>query len=228
MLRLNLQNAHQIMAITREKLLKYSKIFRKHIPGDSLHEVHQAMDGVEELCELLKVKETAPYGMPAPVERAFEANEAAASASKSPKQQQVAEEPTPKVVRIPSGSLPPLMLYETSPRHAPITDAQSRKEFVKTLQMEKSIEAAVKHESSSPTTPENSNENSRKSNYEIPDTGITRTAAKIIGNRKELEMHEFFSSKRNSECEEHPDEGHANSLPNTDPPGDRDPSPNDD
>lgn len=215
------------MAITREKLLKYSKIFRKHIPGDSLHEMHQAMDGVEELCELLKVKEIAPYSLPAPVERAFEANEAAASASNSSKPKQVAVEPTPKVVRIPSGSLPPLLLYETSPRHAPITDAQSRKEFVKTLQMEKSIEAAAKYESSSPTSPE-SNENSRKSNYEIPDTGITRTAAKIIGNRKELEMHEFFSSKRISECEENPDESHANSLPKIDPAGDREPSPNDD
>lgn len=37
------------MSITRSKLIKYLAVFRKHIPGDTTHELHQAMDGIEEV-----------------------------------------------------------------------------------------------------------------------------------------------------------------------------------
>lgn len=48
-LKLQLQNAHTVMTITRLKLMQYLAVFRKHIPGDSLHELHQTMDGIEEV-----------------------------------------------------------------------------------------------------------------------------------------------------------------------------------
>lgn len=37
------------MTISRLKLIQYLGIFRKHIPGDSTHELHQTMDGIEEV-----------------------------------------------------------------------------------------------------------------------------------------------------------------------------------
>lgn len=49
MLKLQLQNAHTVMTISRLKLMQYLAVFRKHIPGDSLHELHQTMDGIEEV-----------------------------------------------------------------------------------------------------------------------------------------------------------------------------------
>lgn len=48
-LKIQLQNAHTVMTITRLKLIKYLAVFRKHIPGDSTHELHQTMDGIEEV-----------------------------------------------------------------------------------------------------------------------------------------------------------------------------------
>lgn len=49
MLKIQLQNAHTVMTIARFKLIKYLAVFRKHIPGDSTHELHQTMDGIEEV-----------------------------------------------------------------------------------------------------------------------------------------------------------------------------------
>lgn len=37
------------MTISRLKLIQYLAVFRKHIPGDSTHELHQTMDGIEEV-----------------------------------------------------------------------------------------------------------------------------------------------------------------------------------
>lgn len=54
MLKIQLQNAHTVMTIARFKLIKYLAVFRKHIPGDSTHELHQTMDGIEEVNTLQK------------------------------------------------------------------------------------------------------------------------------------------------------------------------------
>lgn len=48
-MRIQLQNTQTVMTIARYKLMQYLSVFRKHIPGDSLHELHQAMDGIEEV-----------------------------------------------------------------------------------------------------------------------------------------------------------------------------------
>ena len=49
MLRIQLDNAQTVMSLSRLKLLNYLKILRKHIPGNSVDEIHQAMDGIEEV-----------------------------------------------------------------------------------------------------------------------------------------------------------------------------------
>lgn len=54
-LRIQLQNAHTVMTITRLKLMQYLAVFRKHIPGDSTHELHQTMDGIEEVSKNVKI-----------------------------------------------------------------------------------------------------------------------------------------------------------------------------
>lgn len=53
MLRIQLDNAQAVMSISRLKLLNYLKILRKHIPGNSTDEIHQAMDGIEEVLMVL-------------------------------------------------------------------------------------------------------------------------------------------------------------------------------
>lgn len=58
-LKIQLQNAHTVMTITRLKLIQYLAVFRKHIPGDSTHELHQTMDGIEEVkCRCKRFYET--------------------------------------------------------------------------------------------------------------------------------------------------------------------------
>lgn len=48
-LRIQLENVQTVMSISRLKLLNYLKILRKNIPGNSTDEIHQAMDGIEEV-----------------------------------------------------------------------------------------------------------------------------------------------------------------------------------
>lgn len=48
-LKMQLHNAQTIMAVGRLKLMQYLAVLRKYIPGDSIHELHQTMDGIEEV-----------------------------------------------------------------------------------------------------------------------------------------------------------------------------------
>lgn len=231
--------------------MQYLAVFRKHIPGDSLHELHQTMDGIEEvwqttitfpqilfkivfvsfqLCELLKIKQNLPYNLPAPVEPALEANEGAASYGKhQEKRQAAAVEQTPNVVKIPAGSVPPLQVAQTIPHRAHISDAQVKREFVRTIQLEnQNFEIQARNEDVIlPTTSARAETpNGSKARYEIPDDYITRTAAKIIGNRKELEMREFLASKKAHAASVN-ESNDSSPVPIVDPSGERQPSPND-
>lgn len=38
------------MSITKLKLQQYLKILRKNIPGNSVDDIHQSLDGIEEVC----------------------------------------------------------------------------------------------------------------------------------------------------------------------------------
>lgn len=186
-----------------------------------------------QLCELLKIKQNLPYDLPAPVEPALEANEAAASSSKHHGRRDSATvDPTPNVVKIPAGSVPPLQLVTSIPRRTQITDAQVKREFVRTIQLEnQNFEIQPRSHDVILSTASNAETMAagNKARYEIPDDCITRTAAKILGNRKELEMHEFLATKNNKGNASLAHNGiDSRAMPIVDPSGERRQSPNDD
>lgn len=188
------------------------------------------------MCELLKIKQNLPYNLPAPVEPALEANEGAASYSKKQDKRATAvADLTPNVVRIPVGSVPPLQLSTAIQRKMQITGAQAKREFVRTIQLEnENFVVQTRKEDAvmqRPPSAESSNGDKGaafKARYEIPDDYITRTAAKIIGNRKELEMHEFLPSKRvQGNASTRPERNDAKTMPSINPSGERRTSPTD-
>lgn len=79
-LKLELQHTYNLMSVTRLNLMKYVSILRRNIPENAVDELHQAMDGIEELCSLLKPKTPYVFKIPTPetefdIEPAMEANE---------------------------------------------------------------------------------------------------------------------------------------------------------
>lgn len=89
-LKMELQDSYNIMAVSRLKLFQYVNTLRKYIPGNQVDELHQTLDGIEELCSLLKPKHQYLFNISAPVDPAFEADdedtlEAGAMATTSPR-----------------------------------------------------------------------------------------------------------------------------------------------
>lgn len=74
-LKMELQDSYNIMAVSRIKLLQYVSTLRKYIPGNQVDEIHQTLDGIEELCSLLKPKHQYLFNVAAPVDPAFEADD---------------------------------------------------------------------------------------------------------------------------------------------------------
>lgn len=74
-LKMELQDSYNIMAVSRIKLLQYLGTLRKYIPGNQVDELHQTLDGIEELCSLLKPKHQYLFNVSAPVDPAFEADD---------------------------------------------------------------------------------------------------------------------------------------------------------
>lgn len=74
-LKMELQDSYNIMAVSRIKLLQYLTVLRKYIPGNQVDELHQSLDGIEELCSLLKPKHQYLFNVAAPVDPAFEADD---------------------------------------------------------------------------------------------------------------------------------------------------------
>jgi len=74
-LKMELQDSYSIMSVSRIKLLQYLSILRKYIPGNQVDELHQTLDGLEELCSLLKPKYQYLLDDGAPIEAAFEADD---------------------------------------------------------------------------------------------------------------------------------------------------------
>lgn len=187
---------------------------------------------VLQLCELLKIKQTLSYSLPAPVEPAFEANEAAAIVSKQenhiPQKKQM-EEPTPKLVKVPVGSLPPLQITASVPRKSNVSTAEAKREFVRTLKQEnQSFEIQAKDDGfvlNSDDIILPANDSNTKARYEIPDVSLSRKAARILGNRKEVEMHEFLASKKVGHSSEAEGAASSSVAPIIDPPGERQSSP---
>lgn len=74
-MKMKLHDSYNIMSVSRMKLLQYLSILRKHIPGNQIDELHQTLDGIEELCSLLKPKHPYLFNEAAPVDPAFEADD---------------------------------------------------------------------------------------------------------------------------------------------------------
>ncbi|XP_037030686.1 TBC1 domain family member 5 [Bradysia coprophila] len=190
-LRIQLDNAQAVMSISRLKLLNYLKVLRKHLPGNSTDEVHQAMDGIEELCSLLKTESKPPYVKPLPVERAFEANEAA---SKQKQNEQKDSVPSKR------SSMSDTMTDRNVTEDKRLSTKSSR-----TQSTCQSIDASI-----------DDVERVRKSRYEIPDNQLSRKAVNILAGKKEVEMLEFYTGDEDkSECDD------RKLVPNIDPSGDR-------
>lgn len=76
-LKMELQDSYNVMSVSRIKLLQYLSILRKYIPGNQVDELHQTLDGIEELCSLLKPKHQYLFNNneSAPIDAAFEADD---------------------------------------------------------------------------------------------------------------------------------------------------------
>lgn len=74
-IKMELQDSYNIMTVSRMKLLQYLTVLRKYIPGNQVDELHQTLDGIEELCSLLKPKNQDLFTVAAPVDPAFEADD---------------------------------------------------------------------------------------------------------------------------------------------------------
>lgn len=55
-LRMELQDSHNVIDITRIKLLQYLTVLRKHFPESQIDELHQTLDGIEELAVWLQMQ----------------------------------------------------------------------------------------------------------------------------------------------------------------------------
>ncbi|EAT41116.1 AAEL007211-PA [Aedes aegypti] len=76
LLKLELQEAYNIMSVSRKKLLQYLQVLRRHTqPGNPTGRVQQTLEGIEEICSLLKPRYDTVFRAPAPIDTATEANE---------------------------------------------------------------------------------------------------------------------------------------------------------
>lgn len=178
---------------------------------------------------MLKIKEKYPYTLPTPVEAALEANEAAIMPNRKnidkkaikPNQirmkfqHQQSDESMPKLVRVPAGTLPP---FEISPTKR-INSNHMDKSKIFHIESEHFEYIGKEDCEAIPQTV-------TKVRYEIPESRLSRTASLILGNRKELEMHEFSSPslRANEDATECNDTNRRNpTIPEIDPSGDRQP-----
>lgn len=185
---------------------------------------------------MLRIKEKVPYTVPTPVEAALEANEAALTTNRKTTKNRnestdqplhtkngsnVHDDSPPKLVRVPIGSLPPI---QVSPTRKKTNSVMKSSQQSKVHPFEVWCDDYVYVDKVDPDS--NSNALMRV-RYEIPESSLSRTATLILGNRKELEMHEFSSSKHNVHHHIVDGDGtntsrrHSTALPEIDPSGDR-------
>lgn len=76
-LKMELQDSYNVMSVTRLKLVQYLSVLRRYIPGNQIDELHQTLDGIEELCSLLKPKHQFLFNTitAVPIDPAFEADD---------------------------------------------------------------------------------------------------------------------------------------------------------
>lgn len=192
---------------------------------------------------MLRIKTNVPYAPPAPVERAFEVSEPPTDVS-SPSLARNQFQPVIKATTIQPVS-------KSISRKVHNTEHQSKKNFVEALQRsDNEFEIVVNDDGIVDTLPANLQLRSspdssdtdttnvptygiagRRSRYEIPDDHLmSRKATKILGDRKEVEMHEFRRKRSTSSSSleltgDVSRRSHSRdflSVPDVDPSGDRD------
>lgn len=181
----------------------------------------------------MKVKQNYTFSLPTPVEPAFEANEAAVHQNQSTSMHfNDNDNETPKLVKVPVGTIPPLQIIASIPRTNNNRDTVIRREFVQKLKNDnQNFEIQAKDDGFIMRSNDDCNEQKRllmlkcdlddaTPRYEIPDMNLSQTAVRILGNRKELEMHEF-SSKRLAAVSPVTDSKRKLKMPIIDPSGER-------
>ncbi|XP_035775583.1 TBC1 domain family member 5-like [Anopheles albimanus] len=161
LLRIELQNAYNIMSVGRAKLLQYLTVLRRHVRPSNPHgEVQQSLEGIEEICSLLKPRYDTVFRVPAPIDAATEANEDPQHRSSVLKVSDSTESSGSSQTTIQRTQTPPNSLN---------------------LQRSYNYDLDCRRNSASqPIT-----------QYEIPEDRYSKLATKKLANRKEVEMNVF-------------------------------------
>ncbi|XP_050068905.1 TBC1 domain family member 5 [Anopheles maculipalpis] len=163
LLRIELQNAYNIMSVGRAKLLQYLTVLRRNIrPTNPQGELQQSLEGIEEICSLLKPRYDTVFRVPAPIDAATEANE---------EEPQKARKPLPGSAK----------LISEQP-HA--NNIQRTQTPPSSLNLTRSYNYDL-------DCRRNSASQSSGTQYEIPEDRYSKLATKKLANRKEVEMNVF-------------------------------------
>ncbi|XP_049301538.1 TBC1 domain family member 5 [Anopheles funestus] len=165
LLRIELQNAYNIMSVGRAKLLQYLTVLRRNIrPTNPQGELQQSLEGIEEICSLLKPRYDTVFRVPAPIDAATEANE----------EPQQARKPLP----LPGGA----KLLSSEEQQA--NNVQRTQTPPNSLNLTRSYNYDLDCRRNSASQP-------NITQYEIPEDRYSKIATKKLANRKEVEMNVF-------------------------------------
>uniref|UniRef100_A0A182PZC0 Rab-GAP TBC domain-containing protein n=1 Tax=Anopheles farauti TaxID=69004 RepID=A0A182PZC0_9DIPT len=165
LLRIELQNAYNIMSVGRAKLLQYLSVLRRNIrPTNPQGELQQSLEGIEEICSLLKPRYDTVFRVPAPIDTATEANE----------EPQRMRKPVPGGARQMLGAELPT---NNSNHLRTLTPPNS-------LNLTRSYNYDLDCRRNSASQP-------CVTQYEIPEDRYSKIATKKLANRKEVEMNVF-------------------------------------
>uniref|UniRef100_A0A182PS53 Rab-GAP TBC domain-containing protein n=1 Tax=Anopheles epiroticus TaxID=199890 RepID=A0A182PS53_9DIPT len=167
LLRIELQNAYNIMSVGRAKLLQYLAVLRRNIrPTNPQGELQQSLEGIEEICSLLKPRYDTVFRVPAPIDPATEANE----------EPQKARKPVPGSAR--------LLPTEEQQQLASSNIQQRTQTPPNSLNLMRSYNYDLDCRRNSASQP-------NITQYEIPEDRYSKIATKKLANRKEVEMNVF-------------------------------------
>ncbi|XP_040155075.1 TBC1 domain family member 5 [Anopheles arabiensis] len=172
LLRIELQNAYNIMSVGRAKLLQYLAVLRRNIrPTNPAGELQQSLEGIEEICSLLKPRYDTVFRVPAPIDPATEANE----------EPQKARKPLPGVAKLVL-SEQQAQQQQLQPHHP--SNVQRTQTPPSSLNLMRSYNYDLDCRRNSASQP-------NITQYEIPEDRYSKIATKKLANRKEVEMNVF-------------------------------------
>lgn len=172
LLRIELQNAYNIMSVGRAKLLQYLAVLRRNIrPTNPAGELQQSLEGIEEICSLLKPRYDTVFRVPAPIDPATEANE----------EPQKARKPLPGGAKLVL-SEQQTQQQQLQPHHP--SNVQRTQTPPSSLNLMRSYNYDLDCRRNSASQP-------NITQYEIPEDRYSKIATKKLANRKEVEMNVF-------------------------------------